>query len=221
MRIRAGSPDAQFSGRESRQPDGGRPPGQGVRPSSVTSAAGRAGRGSVVDAAVQPASLVVDTGSEEQLVDGLAIGSIAEGDAPEAWNRHRRAASLRQAAHGGAGARVESVDRSVAKVADQQRATHGSKAGGGRQRDAPRSIEHAAGYQMRDQITLDVEHGQVAKAGTYCLLVRRGIDLGVGDINLRGARAARNILDAERRVTGRDRRIDEATGAYDRRKGAI
>ena len=154
------------------------------------------------DRAKQAISLFVRTGCEVERV-GTRFRAAAEGQRPQPVDDQRlimRVIELIQEMTLG----VVNIDFAVAEVADEDVAAEAAK-GEGRPHDSPGRIQLAAGGEAPEQMTIRVEDVDkaVARAGDVVMFLR--VLLGIGH-----EQVAIDVLYAEWRVAGRDRRILEA-----------
>ena len=146
---------------------------------------------------------------EEERARVACHRAVPERDPPQAADRDRLAVRVVQRAVERPALRraAERVDVPVAEVADEQIAAEAAERARC-ERDAPRRVQRAALCDACDEVPEAVELVDVPACRVVVAVDRRATD--VGDEHV-----AVDRVDAERRVPGRDLRVDERAGHAD------
>ena len=170
---------------------------------------------------------VCNARSEIQRIRISAIAAIAELQRPKPRDRDRIAITVTQRAKQFTREWIESMDRAVSKIPDEQSIAEVAEEIR-RQFDSPRRVERAIGYQPLEQVSVEIEHidEAVARASDVVMLVVvlhrvRYVELVPDPANIERRETRREVWIAEvaRHRRGLKRRIEDVdrTGAEIRR----
>src|SRR5438105_1711936 len=119
--------------------------------------AGRTGRDLPKQPVVFHGASVRNAGGEIDVLFVAAAAAIAEGQPPQSWDVDWVPSNVLQGPNEIASGGVESIDATVAEVADQKVVPEWPKARR-RQRQAPRGVQCAPGNEPPDQAAIQIEY---------------------------------------------------------------
>ena len=128
---------------------------------------------------------------------------------PDSWNHDGSSARVSDPAEKCPRIEVESVDRSIAKIADEQSIVEIAEAFEGRPGHPPRRIEDTFAGESLEQISLSIEDVDETIARPGDIICFGAVPLGVSHINV-----TVNCRDPEWTKTRRNFGVDETAGRF-------